>query len=510
MKKTLSRLFRAPWYPIAISAYPVLALLSANAGQVRLEAGMRPLLISVGLGILIYVLLWLYFKRIYKAAFLATLFLTLFFSYGHVLIFIEARWAHLNAALWLPAVWLLLFLLSFFWASRPYLAFISSTPSLNVIALVLLIPSLWQIHFNRVPESDHRVAADHAPIQENLSLPENPPDVYFIVLDSYGRSDLLYSAYGFDNRYFENELKRRGFYIASCSQSNYVRTELSIASALNMQYLQNLDDDFVPQNIRRAVLWDSLQHSAVRYNFESLGYETVNFASGYAWLELTDADHFLTPPPLSSGMTEFEALFLRTTLARYIQDWGWVDPDYLLGERERERFNYIFDNMDDIARMPQHTFAYIHIISPHPPFVFDAQGNPTYPPDFWNEQRLYPPDLYQKGYVNQLQYLNTRLLQAVDVLLETSKTPPIIILLGDHGPWHQPRSKRLLNFTAVYFPEHSDTLYPTVTPVNLFRLVFNTYFGGKYDILKDVAYFSPVPNLYDFTKIENSCSLAEE
>jgi len=54
----------------------------------------------------------------------------------------------------------------------------------------------------------------------------------------------------------------------------------------------------------------------------------------------------------------------------------------VMGQAFRDRFNNIFDSMDDVANMPEPTFAYIHVISPHPPFVFDTEGNPTYPPDF--------------------------------------------------------------------------------------------------------------------------------
>ncbi len=60
-------------------------------------------------------------------------------------------------------------------------------------------------------------------------------------------------------------------------------------------------------------------------------------------------------------------------------------------------------------------------------------------------------------------------------------------------------------FNAYYLPEHNDELYPTITPVNTFRLIFNAYFGGKYDILDDVSYFSPVPKLYNFSEIPNTC-----
>jgi hypothetical protein len=272
-----------------------------------------------------------------------------------------------------------------------------------------------------------------------------------------------------------------------------------------MQYLQELSDKFSPDNIKRGLLWDSLKHNAVRHNFESMGYETVTAETGFEWLNIEDSDHFLSPPPISSGMTEFEGLFLRTTLARYAQEWGWVDPDYLLGVSFRDRFNNVFNNIDDIARMPQPTFSYLHLISPHPPFVFDPNGDPTYPPDFWNEQREYPANLYEKGYVNQAQFLNKKLLQAVDTILAESDVPPIIIIQGDHGPWLQPSNKRMWILAAMYLPGHQDKLYSTISPVNIFRFVFNSYFGGNYEILEDVSYFSPVPKLYNFTAVPNEC-----
>jgi hypothetical protein len=505
MKKFFSGLFNAPWYPIAISAYPVLALLSANAGQVQWNAGIRSLLVSVAFGSLLFFIVWLFFKQIHKAAFLTTLLLALFFTYGHAYMAIDTKWPESDYTDWLVVGWIVLVQLAVFWATRPKLTFVSSASTFNTIALALLVMSVSQTGLAGGSGGSHRVAAENAPVQDDLILPEDPPDVYFFLLDSYGRSDLLYSAYKYDNSGFESELQARDFFIASCGQSNYVRTEISLASQLNMQYLQELDEAFTPDTTARRLLWDSLKHSAVRYNFETLGYETINFANGFDWLEIRDADHFMSPPPISSGMSEFEGLFMRTTLARYAQDLGWVDPDYILGVTYRDRFNFVFDTMESIPEMPQPTFSYIHLISPHPPFVFDPNGNPTNPADFWNAQLLYPADLYQKGYVNQVQYLNTKMIEAVDDILENSGTPPIIIIQGDHGPWLQPRDKRMQIFNAIYLPGHKDALYPTITPVNTFRLVFNAYFGGKYDILEDVSYFSPVPKLYNFSVIKNPC-----
>jgi len=502
---TLSQWFGLPWYPLAISAYPVLKLLAANTGQVGLDAGVRPLVISILFAGLLFFILWLFLQRTHKAAFLTALWLALFFSYGHLYIYIDERYPEANYTTWLAVAWILLFVLSLIWVTRPQLTFASAATTLNTVALALLVMAGWQVLSAIEPPSVHALALPDAPVQTDLVRPENPPDVYFFLLDSYGRADLLQQAYGFDNSEFLDGLKERGFFIAECSQSNYVRTELSLASQLNMQYLQELSDKFSPESTKRSLLWQSLRHNAVRYNFENMGYETITVRTEFEWLNIKDSDHYLSPPPISSGMTEFEGLFLRTTLARYAQDWGWVDPDYLLGVSARDRFNTVFNTIDDITRMPQPTFAYLHLISPHPPFVFDANGSPTYPADFWNDQRLYPGRLYQKGYVDQAQFLNKKMLQAVDTILAESDAPPIIIIQGDHGPWLQPKDKRMWILAALYLPGHKDGLYPTVTPVNFFRLVFNSYFGGKYEVLQDVSYYSPVPKLYDFSVVPNTC-----
>ncbi|HJS17969.1 MAG TPA: sulfatase-like hydrolase/transferase [Anaerolineales bacterium] len=504
IKEFFRRGFSIPWYFIVFSAYPVLALLSSNAGQVKLGAGWRPLLISAIFAGLLFTLLIFLLRDIYRAAFLTTLWLVFFFSYGHVHIMLTEKWEDVNFTPWLLSAWLTLAVLSYIWATRPRFSFRDAVLPLNVISLGLVVTSLVQIS-SGVQEGDgHYVAAENAPVQD-LVRPQDPPDVYYFILDSYGREDLLEQAYGYDNSAFLDGLRERGFYIAKCSQSNYVRTEVSLTSSLNMSYLQELDPAFKPDSTRRGVLWDSLKHSAVRYNFENMGYKTVGFATGFAWNELEDAHVFLIPDSFAAGISEFEALFMRTTLARQVDDLGWLDADANMGRSFRDRTLNVFERIDDIARMPEPTFAYIHLIPPHPPFVFGPEGEPRQPAEFWNENREYPPGPYAEGYQNQMTYINKRMLEAIDAVLSESKTPPIIIVQGDHGPWLQPKEKRFWILNAYYLPQGYDHLYPTITPVNTFRLVFNSYFGGRYDMLPDISYFSPVPKLYEFSEVPNRC-----
>ena len=503
-RKTLRRWFSHPWYPLVVGAYPVLALLSFNIGQVKVEAGWRALLVSVFFAGVLFLLLRLILRNWHRAAFLSALWMALFFSYGHIRNQLVAKWEGINFTPWMLGAWLALAVLFAVWATRSKLTFIAPVPPLNVIALGLAVVSLWQISSGFQKRGGLRLGADNAPVQE-LTRPANPPDVYYFILDMYTRQDLMKSAYDYDNSGFLKELEARDFYVAQCSQSNYTRTELSMASALNMSYLQGLDAKFVPESIGRRRLWDALKHNAVRYNLEQMGYTTVSFANGFPWSELDDTDVFLTPPPFSSGMTEFETLFLQTTLLGEAQQLGWFDADQIMAQNFRDRHMLVFDSMDDVVEMPGSKFVYVHLIMPHPPFVFGPDGEPTNPADFWNEKKVYPPEKLAQGYKNQVTFLNKQLLAMLDTILAGSETPPIIILQGDHGPWSQPNPQHFFILNAYHLPGHSDELYPTLSPVNSFRIVFNEYFGGGYDLLDDVSYYSPVPKLYNFSKVPYPC-----
>jgi hypothetical protein len=504
-KEKITGWLSSPWYPFVFSLYPILTLLYENVGQVDLTMGLRPAILSLLFAGLLYGLLFLFLRDRFRAAILTTLWLVLFFSYGHVHIYIDAKVPGNGITQWLLILWLALAILFLWMATRPELNFSPSVKYLNLISAALVFSLTVQIVMaEREADTHHSLGAAEAPVQNDLILPQPAPDVYYIILDSYGRQDLLMDAYGYDNGPFIEALRQRGFYVPECAQSNYVRTELSLGSSLNMSYLQELDPAFVPESIKRSPLWRALKHSAVRYNFENLGYRTITFANGFEWSEWDDADLFLSPP-LTASMNEFESLFLQTTLGYHARQWGLLNTDPYIGQTYRNRTLLAFDKLADIASMPEPTFTYIHLIPPHPPFVFGPDGEPTDFVDFLNENRKFSSGLYADGYQNQLTFVNRKMLEAIDTLLAESDTPPIIVIQGDHGPWYQPDDDRAKIFNAYYLPGHSDRLYSTITPVNTFRLIFDAYFGGNYDLVPDASYFSPVPNLYEFSEISNPC-----
>jgi hypothetical protein len=108
-------------------------------------------------------------------------------------------------------------------------------------------------------------------------------------------------------------------------------------------------------------------------------------------------------------------------------------------------------------------------------------------------------------------FVTDRIRGVLRDLISNADSPPIILLLGDHGPrsgmiWRkisrtdQRESFRIL--TAFYLPgkDHS-ALYPEISPVNAFRLIFNLYFGTSYEMLSDRSLASTDDRPYRFRDV---------
>ena len=67
------------------------------------------------------------------------------------------------------------------------------------------------------------------------------PNVYYIVLDAYMRSDILKQNLGFDNSDFLNFMKIRGFINNDKSYASYPWTIFSLMSTFQMDYVKNYD-----------------------------------------------------------------------------------------------------------------------------------------------------------------------------------------------------------------------------------------------------------------------------
>src|SRR5262249_55856944 len=145
---------------------------------------------------------------------------------------------------------------------------------LSTMMVILLAMFAVKIihHHLRIALSGQKVALPHEiaatidqrdrPAPRN-SQSETTPDVYYIILDGYARADTLKRECQFDNSEFLEQLRSRGFYVADQSCSNYPMTFMSLASSLNMSYLDNA----MTQASGFGLVWPFWDRGAVAHLF---------------------------------------------------------------------------------------------------------------------------------------------------------------------------------------------------------------------------------------------------
>jgi len=502
-----------PIHPFLIATYAVLALLSHNIEEIKPSVATRSLLISLGASLLLFLVLRIFIRNWQRAAILTTITLALFFSYGHVYDFLEQTsilGLSLGRHRFLVPLWLAMWAGSIWWIARQKHDFSSWTQALNLITIFAMVFPLAQIglYSARLLEASSSHNAQASAITP-LSLPKDQPapDIYYIILDAYSRDDTLRDVYQMDNTSFLNQLEQTGFYVARCSQSNYAQTQLSLGSSLNFNYLETLSGLYTPGHTTRVGIEDFIRHNAARKDLEQLGYKIVAFETGFMGTQWEDADLYLSPSknPLGNvqvlnGMNSFEALLLRTSAGLLLMDSKTALPRFLQPgfdnpqKIHRNLILYDLDQLHDLPSMPGPKFVFAHMVIPHPPYVFGPNG------EYINYDREDIP-----AYRDQVTFINKRILELVKHIIAASATQPIIILQGDHGGVITAPNDRMKIFNAYYLPNGGEkNLYPDITPVNSFRVIFDTYFGANYQLLKDTSLYSTYEQPFNYTVIPDN------
>jgi hypothetical protein len=509
-------------HPFLFALYPILSTISVNLQEMFFSDAHRSLLVVLaGTCILLLVFKVLY-REWRRAAVVTSLFLILFFSYGHISTLLDPisiANVDIGRHRFLLTAWALFVVLSL-WGARRIRSLETITKALNLMSAASLVVPLVTIgaYFYSVwfrSPSESRPDFEYPPleVQENASS----PDIYYIILDAYAREDILREQFGFDNSDFIELLRSRGFYVAQESQSNYLRTIFSLSSSLNMDYLERLQVD-LDSTQHRFFLTERLQDNLVRRQLEEIGYRTVAFASSYVPTEWVDANLYLTPDieDLRSGglLNEFEAMVFYNSLGRLLFDYHTLQIDMIdvifsmqleKGKTfRREIILSALENLTEIPEIPGPKFVFAHIISPHFPYLFGPDGEEVnYPePVTFQEKQVYPGEESWTGYRDQLLYINRRVEEIIDVIIANSTEPPIIILQADHGPatgldWTDPQDPYLTArsgiLNAYLLPESCvQQLYPSISPVNTFRVISNCVFGSSLELLEDVTYLDRV------------------
>jgi hypothetical protein len=513
----MSRLLENPYlHSFLLGAYPIVFLYVHNLEKVRLPQLVWPLVTVFGATFLLLILLRPLIRDAGKRGFVVSLFLIYFFSYGPLLgldfnIRLSVRGNMLLAhevVLFLVLTCLMGLAVFFLLRSRrdplPWAQF------LNITALVLISLQIGLAVKARVTDSPAR-ATPQAEIRAG-TIPSELPDIYYIVLDGYGRSDVLREYYDFDNQLFLGELRSRGFWVGEKSASNYMVTMASLVSALNFNYIQELFPGD-PEHQDIPVESELLLESRAAFFLRGVGYQTVAFATGYWLTECLGADHYFRP---GLFIDEFQNMVLNSTPIPYLLEVGKA-PSY---NQHRERILFALTKLADLSEIAGPKFVMAHLVCPHPPFIFGRNGEAVSPdrPFVWADGRHYikaggTRSEYVEGYRNQVDFLNGELLAAVNGILENSPTPPIIILQGDHGPGLRldrrnfaasDLRERFGILNAIHLPsKDADTIPHDLAPVNNFRLVFDHVFDTGLGLIANRHYFNRAGEHFNFTEVSD-------
>ena len=491
------------FHPLLFAILPVFFLFAYNAGEAFLLSFRVPLLLLLGAGAALWGLFQFFLRDKRRSAILASLTLLLLLTYGHAFAFLLGKKlgpfqisGHRNMFL----LWSVLFGCAVLFAAR--LKNLDwATRQLNGMALLLIFfyinTGLWQ------STAVHRLDEEPDPWHElSVSAAGKHPDIYYIILDGYARADILRDHYQYDNSEFIRWLAGRGFYVAGKSHSNYAATQISLSSSMSLGYLDRLAKHMGLRSNNSLPLQKRIRDGAAVRLLKQKGYSIVSFSSGFSATEIPNADVYLLPP-IGLSMLQNELINM-TPVPVFLKLFDFRR------KLHRDRILYILDRLPEAARLSSPHFVFAHIVCPHPPYIFKRDGTHRWsgnPFSFQPAQTLDWPT-YRTRYTEQLEFITSKVQAAVDQILRNSATPPVIILQSDHGPAFQPGMEsaeylreRLSILNAYYFPDRDySALYPEISPVNSFRVVFNQYLNENFPLLADRSYLSG-KTTYDFREV---------
>ncbi|MFZ5867734.1 MAG: sulfatase-like hydrolase/transferase [Thermodesulfobacteriota bacterium] len=507
-----------PYHSICFAIYPLVHLLARNSEHVTLGLVLQLSAFFFG----ITSLLWLVFRTIahmrpQAAAIATSAALLCLFSY-YPLVLALSDWdlvpvqTRLYMYLWpLPVIVLCAIVV---WLKRTRHELSVLTTFLNLAAIVLVCLSVSDLLLRvveaarvegcvsctgsktdpRLVDSRRRIAPrDH----------EMLPDIYYIVLDAYARSDVLKEVYQYDNSRFLKQLADRGFFIADGSFSNYAQTFLSLSSTLNFCYLEARQPCGERGRLCMNQVIAKIDQCELLRILKRLDYRFIAFPSGIVGTEFRGADQYVSP------------LVAPTFLQYYVMRMTTLSPlvdalfPALINYSHRNLVLHNFEKLASIKREGPPIFAFCHIMSPHPPFVFNERGEPVDQRDseitfsdgsHFHYMEKARQEHYVEGYRRQIPFTEKKTIEMVDSITSNSDRPLVIILQADHGPgslldWYNTSNvhfrERMGILNAYYVPERCRRfLHSNISPVNTFRILLRCCLGIDMDLLPDKSYFS--------------------
>ena len=490
-----------PAHPLLLAAYPVLYLYAENIGDVAPDDVLPLLAVALAGALAALVVASALFRNWQRGALVASALVVAFFGYGHIAraiapLHVSARFQMLG--------WAALVVAAVIVALRARGAISRLTMGLNVAAAVLVVLALVTIVPYEVGRATTTGSTTVSPTASNGAATKR--DIYYLIFDRYGTNWAFEHHFGLKDNDLPTWLAGHGFYLPAESYANYARTPSSLASSLNMTFLDELTRTYGVDTRDLTPEYRLIRSHAVGKFLQAQGYRYIHLGSWWSPTQKNDhADITYTWNPES----EFAAVLARTTMLPLFQRRLGLGEVVTLNTRHARTAIFEFETLARIRTEPGPKFVFAHVLLPHQPYVFRSDGSVMAEPE------RQATGLNVK-FRQQLTFTNTQIRNLIARLLEgPEETRPIVIVQADEGPrplrsdvdWsgRQVEAMRIRQgiLNAIYFPGLSETgLYPTITPVNTFRLLFNKYFGAGLPLLPDRSYaWTGRDHAFDFVDV---------
>jgi len=447
------------------------------------------LLLYFAAALVIFFISWLFYRNWFKAAILSFCLMAFHFFFGAIQDFLKKNFddAFITRYSFLLGFFLVIFIILIIVLKKIRQPNPRASFFLNSLLLILLvIDSIWLItKFSSGNSAAFSVTGSKIDCDGCTK-----PDIYFLVFDEYASSLALKEQWNYDNGDLDSFLAEKGFRILAGSKSNYNFTQFSIASTLNMEYLQLPDPaacTVKDYNHCAELIRDNVVCSMLR----SAGYQILN----HSLFDLHENpspvhDDFL---PLKTKLITSQTFLSRVKKDLYYHllagkfEISWLSKDliYSTYNNNQKTINATMQIAGDSSSAAR--FVYSHIEMPHPPFYYQGNNKEENEQKLLAEQQL--PTI--NSYLGYIPRTNLVIKEIVNKIIDQAKKPVVIILLGDHGfRTEQPQQFYFRNLNAVYLSSKNYSgFYDSITNVNEFRVLLNNLFNTKLTLARDSTVF---------------------
>ncbi len=469
-----------------LSVFFVLHGYSENYPIISLRDAGLLLLIYLVAGLILTGLSWLIIRNWTRAHLFATCLMAIQFFFGACIDFLRTQlpgtiFSSYTIILPLLLISLITLLVLLRKSSRNFSQLKVYLTSLLLILIVTDLGMLGYKSLNQHPAGFS--SSEHIRVCDNCSK----PDIYLIIADGYPGVKSLKDNFNIDNTPFLDSLRLRGFYIIDSSHSNYNFTPFSVSSMLDMRFLTGING-FNSDKGDMSVCYSTIKNSKSFRILSAYGYELIN----YSIFDFTGQPSLAKPTFLPSRTSLITAQTFTTRLTREI---GY----HLVTTLHLERFiRFVrMHDLDNNNRLIKETrkesqkkkedpkFVYTHLVMPHYPYYYDSSGKAN-PYTLLDDK--YRSD--KKAFISYLYYSNRQLLALVDDIRKNAVTPPVIVLMSDHGfrefPGPVDPSYYFYNLNAIRLPDSNySRFYTGMSNINQFSMLFNSLFDQQLPLLKD-------------------------